>query len=261
MSNFYSEHNPAFRAPITDVVARFGLRLKRQGRELVGPCPVCGGNDRFAVHPTKGVWNCRHCVRGGDAIALLRHVEGCSFREAVAALGGVDSARGRRAPTLSAANDDRTLSVAVRIWDQAVALGPEAIAYFEGRGIDIDAVPEQGGLRLACPMSVGKQHEACVVGRYTTATGNEPRGLWRRPIDGGKPKALGPTAGCVIRLWPDDAVDVGLVLGEGVETSLAAATRIEHRGTLLQPALGGWFRWKHGEIPSARRDRGADVVR
>ena len=40
MSNFYGEHNPAFRAPITDVVARFGLRLKRQGRELVGPCPV-----------------------------------------------------------------------------------------------------------------------------------------------------------------------------------------------------------------------------
>ena len=260
MSNFYSEHNPAFRAPITDVVARFGLRLKRQGRELVGPCPVCGGNDRFAVHPTKGLWNCRHCVRGGDAIALLRHVEGCSFKEAVAALGGVDSGRGRRAP-LSAANDDRTLGVAVRIWDQAVALGPEAIAYFERRDIDINAVPEHGGLRFhpACPWEGSTR--PCVVGRYTAAIGNEQRGLWRRPIDGGKPKALGPTAGCVIRLLPDDAVDVGLVLGEGVETSLAAATRIEHRDTLLQPALGGWFRRKHGEIPSARRDRGADVTR
>ena len=236
MFNFYSEHNPAFRAPITDVVARFGLRLKRQGRELVGPCPVCGGNDRFAVHPTKGLWNCRHCVRGGGAIALLRHVEGCSFREAVAALGGVDSARGRRAPPQSTANDYRMLSVAVRIWDQAVALGPEAIAYFERRGIDIDAVPEQGGLRwlAQCPWESGTK--PCVVGRYTTATDNEPRGILRRPIDGGKPKALGPTAGCVIRLWPDDAVDIGLVLGEGVETSLAAATRIEHRGTLLQPA-------------------------
>ena len=236
MSNFYGEHNPAFRAPITDVVARFGLRLKRQGRELVGPCPVCGGNDRFAVHPTKGVWNCRHCVRGGDAIALLRHVEGCSFKEAVAALGGVDSARGRRAPPLSTANDDRTLSVAVRIWDQAVALGPEAIAYFERRGIDIDAVPEQGGLRWLAQCPWESSTRPCVVGRYTTAIGNEPRGVWRRPIDGGKPKALGPTAGCVIRLWPDDAVEQGLVLGEGVETSLAAATRIEHRGTLLQPA-------------------------
>ena len=75
-----------------------------------------------------------------------------------------------------------------------------------------------------------------MIARYTTAIGNEPKGIWRRRIDGGKPKALGPTAGCVIRLLPDDAVEQGLVLGEGVETSLAAATRIEHRGTLLQPA-------------------------
>lgn len=43
-------------------------------------------------------------------------------------------------------------------------------------------------------------------------------------------------AGCVIRLWPDDEVTTGLVIGEGVETMLAAATRVEHRGTILQPA-------------------------
>jgi putative DNA primase/helicase len=48
--------------------------------------------------------------------------------------------------------------------------------------------------------------------------------------------SLGPTAGCVLRLWPDELVTLGLVIGEGLETVLAAATRIEHRGTLLQPA-------------------------
>jgi putative DNA primase/helicase len=51
----------------------------------------------------------------------------------------------------------------------------------------------------------------------------------------------------VIRLWPDDAVETGLVLGEGVETTLAAATRIEHRGTLLQPA---WAAGSAGNISS-----------
>ena len=40
----------------------------------------------------------------------------------------------------------------------------------------------------------------------------------------------------MIRLWPDDAVERALVLGEGVETTLAAATRVAHRGTLLRPA-------------------------
>ena len=39
------------------------LGLKRQGRELVGPCPACGGTDRFSV-TVKGartVFNCRQC--------------------------------------------------------------------------------------------------------------------------------------------------------------------------------------------------------
>src|SRR5262249_55213761 len=55
-------------------------------------------------------------------------------------------------------------------------------------------------------------------------------------VDGGKPKTLGPMRGCVIRLWPDEDVTTHLVLGEGVETVLAAATRFTHRNTLLRPA-------------------------
>src|SRR5262249_48882181 len=108
-----------------------------------------------------------------------------------------------------------------------------------------DAVPNYGGLRWhpRCPFDGGTK--PCVLARYTTTLGNKPLGIWRRPIDGAKPRALGPTAGCVIRLWHDDAVEHGLVLGEGVETTLAAATRIEHRGTLLQPA---WAAGSAGNI-------------
>ena len=40
----------------------------------------------------------------------------------------------------------------------------------------------------------------------------------------------------MIRLWPDEAVEQGLVIGEGLETVLVAATRIEHKGTRLAPA-------------------------
>ena len=46
---------------------------------------------------------------------------------------------------------------------------------------------------------------------------------------------LGPSAGCVVRLWSDEAVSNGLVISEGLETGLVAATRIEHRGTRLAP--------------------------
>ena len=40
----------------------------------------------------------------------------------------------------------------------------------------------------------------------------------------------------MIRLWPQEAVSNRLVIGEGIETTLAAATRITHHGEVLQPA-------------------------
>jgi phage/plasmid primase-like uncharacterized protein len=228
--------------PMADAVAQLGLQLKRQGRrELVGPCPRCGGRDRFAINLVKQVWNCRGCSRGGDAIGLVRHVRDCSFREAIAFLdcGAAPAPRPfvpRSSRDRSTVDDRAALDYAGKIWDQANRLGPQAIGYFEQRGIDIDAAPDRGGLRWhpRCPWEGGTR--PCVVGRYSTALDNQQRGVWRRPIDGGKPKAFGPTAGCVIRLWPNDDIESGLVLGEGVETTLAAATRIAHRGTLLQPA-------------------------
>jgi hypothetical protein len=97
-------------------------------------------------------------------------------------------------------------------------------------------VPDFGGLRWHphCPWEGGTA--PCVLARFTDAITAEPRGICRRPIDGGKPKTFGPMRGCVIRLWPDEDVTTGLVLGEGVETTLAAGTRFIHRGTLLRPA-------------------------
>jgi Toprim domain/CHC2 zinc finger len=228
--------------PMANAVARLGLQLRRQSRELVGPCPRCGGRDRFAINVGKQVWNCRGCSRGGDTIELVRHVRDCSFREAVAFLDcrAVPPSRpfvprsNRTRPTT--VDDRAALDYAGKIWYEANPLGPEAIEYFNRRCIDIDAVPNHGGLRWhpRCPWEGGTT--PCVVGRYTTVLDNHQRGVWRRPIDGSKPKALGPTAGCVIRLWADDAVETGLVLGEGVETTLAAATHMKHKGTLLQPA-------------------------
>jgi putative DNA primase/helicase len=51
--------------------------------------------------------------------------------------------------------------------------------------------------------------------------------------------------GCVIRLFPD--VGNRLVIAEGIETALTAATRFEHRGKLLRPA------WATGCAGNMRR--------
>jgi hypothetical protein len=172
---------------------------------------------------------------------LVQHLDGCGFKHAITTLVG-DGARVIATPPTNRekSQDDkderRNLNSADAIWRAASALGPEAVDYFAKRGIDINQVPGHGGLRFHPRCSWLGDTKPCIIGRFTTALGNEPRGIWRRPITGEKPIALGLMSGCVIRLWADEAVEQGLVIGEGVETVLSAATRIHHKGTLLQPA-------------------------
>src|SRR5258708_5777702 len=78
----------AFR--IEDEIARRGIKLNGRGPERCGPCPKCGGTDRFAINTSKQVWNCRGCQRGGDVISLIQHVDGCTFDAAVATLSRQD---------------------------------------------------------------------------------------------------------------------------------------------------------------------------
>ena len=54
--------------------------LVRRGREYVGPCPLCGGTDRFHVAPGRdrdaARVGCRHCIDGHpDDVRRLRYGE------------------------------------------------------------------------------------------------------------------------------------------------------------------------------------------
>jgi len=70
-------------------------RLKRvaatHGGEYAGPCPFCGGDDRFRVWPEhpdgRGQWWCRRCERGGDAVDYVRVRHNLDFVAACAWLG------------------------------------------------------------------------------------------------------------------------------------------------------------------------------
>src|SRR5262249_52021204 len=67
-----------------------GIKLNGRGPERCGPCPKCGGTDRFAINTSKQVWNCRGCQRGGDVISLVQHMDGCTFDAAIAILSRQD---------------------------------------------------------------------------------------------------------------------------------------------------------------------------
>lgn len=65
-----------------------GWKLQRSGNELVGPCPKCGGTDRFNINIAKNVWLCRECGVGGDVIFLVQHLEGVTFAAACERITG-----------------------------------------------------------------------------------------------------------------------------------------------------------------------------
>jgi putative DNA primase/helicase len=96
--------------PIESELARRGITLKRAGRELVGPCPVCGGRDRFGANLRKQIWNCRQCAKGGDVIDLVRHIDGSTACEAVRMLTGMStrstSSTPRPTPPAPKSDDD-----------------------------------------------------------------------------------------------------------------------------------------------------------
>jgi len=56
------------------------------GGEYQGPCPSCGGDDRFHVWPAKrggsGSYWCRQCEKNGDNIQFLIDFEGYNFKDA-----------------------------------------------------------------------------------------------------------------------------------------------------------------------------------
>jgi len=68
---------------ITDLVPG----LKKSGQYHIGPCPFCGGKDRFNVKTADNgdLWLCRHCGDGKyhDVIDFLQRRDGLTFSEVV----------------------------------------------------------------------------------------------------------------------------------------------------------------------------------
>ena len=74
-----------------DIVGLVG-DLRKSGRFYIGPCPFCGGHDRFNVKLADNgqLWLCRMCGDGKyhDVIAFLMQRDNLTFAEVLAAYGG-----------------------------------------------------------------------------------------------------------------------------------------------------------------------------
>lgn len=130
-------------ADILDTAQRLGAELKRSGSEHIGPCPVgCSTTDGFSVNTRKRVFYCRKGGASGDVIALVQHVRGGDFNEAVAWLNNEDAPAPALRPRVDheAAEQKyraKEIDTARGIWRAGVPIeGTPAEAYLGARGIN-----------------------------------------------------------------------------------------------------------------------------
>lgn len=202
---------------ILDLLTAAGIETRRvsaaDGGEWAGPCPLCGGRDRFRVWPEKshdgrsiappGRFWCRQCGAQGDAIDYLRRVEGLSFAEACARLGIERPGRAaapayRPAPVIADPRDwrPREYEPPTEAWsEQAEALLAKAQSRLAGDADAQDWLAMRGITPRAATLYGIGYHVASSGG-----DGYASREAWGLPPEqrNGKPKRLWLPRGWVI---------------------------------------------------------------
>lgn len=213
------------RARAADIVAMAqslpGAKLKRMGAEWIGPCPACGGTDRFGVNGKDRVFNCRG-AGGGDVIAMVEHTLGMDFLAAVEWINGEPRPGGtareydpeiarerrderrdadaiRRAQEAREAEEQRQRVVA--LWERRQPFqGSHAAAYLKARGIiplpgmDCDlgfmpALPYHGYEHDDAPNAIELGSFPCMVAAIRNASG-AIIGIHRTYLDRQQPRKL-----------------------------------------------------------------------
>jgi hypothetical protein len=190
-----------------------------------------------AIYPDH--FYCFGCGERGSRLDWLMRVEGMTAPEAVAHLKNWPGPQGHAPQNGNEAN----LAFIKSIWTSAQPLlGSIAERYLdETRHIDVSRLPEDihRSLRFHpnCVFGPGT-HLPCLIALMRDPLTDEPVGIQRVALEhrDGKiekieRRMLGRAG--VVELWPAGAQ---LVVGEGIETVLAAATRVLYHGAPLQPA-------------------------
>jgi hypothetical protein len=163
------------------------------------------------------------------------------------------------APPCRQQTDDSTLALALRLWGQSRPIaGTPAVRYLaDVRGIDVDALPANIGETLRfhprCTFGSGIRLP-CLIALYRDVETDSFAGIHRIALTpdvfaGGKVQRL--TLGSwpkprAFKLWP---AKNQLFLGEGIETVLAAATRLHYRGAPMRPAWAAGSSGNIGKFP------------
>ena len=187
---------------ILELISSDGFKFEKvantRGGEYHGPCPFCGGNDRFRIQPAQDRYYCRACGQKGDSIQYLRDFRKMDYFEALILLGREPifrkSAPIFQAPKLATPTtppelwQERgtlfALQSQARLWEPTAAAGRLRQWLHDEKGLS-DATIKAAGLG------------------FNPADIFEPRATWGLPEalnEKGNPKKIWLPAGLVIPL-------------------------------------------------------------
>ena len=210
--------------PIGDVVARYGVELKRQGRAMVGRCIFHpdGGRPNLHIYADSESWRCYRCGIGGDVLAFVMHAEDIGFREAVDRLTGGRAVPVRpvppSAPALRPAPrvlEERTaeelavLQAATNFYHSNLLAEPRALDYLAQRGISLATARQYrlgyaAGDQLLAFLHWQRLPLGAALHRWCASWSNSPR-LQRARNASATPVPLDQVLGDIIALTYADA--------------------------------------------------------
>src|ERR1039458_2633760 len=142
-----------------------GVKLTRQGANLVGKCPF--HDDRtpsLVITPATNLWHCMGaCNLGGSVIDWVMKTDGVSFRHAVELLRSdhlpsaaspiqlvKQSTVPKLPPPVAREADDRALLLqVVGYYNEALKQSPEALRYLSSRGLQSSEIIDRFRLGFA----------------------------------------------------------------------------------------------------------------
>lgn len=201
-----------------------------------GPCPLCGGIDRFRWDNKegRGTFICSQCG-AGDGISFLMKFLGVGFDQAareVASLVGIVKAVDQVPLKLSEAQRSNAVASLLAAC-RPIEKGDEVDRYLEGRGIEepklyppdlmtCERCRYADGIYLPAMVAVVRDPKGRIVSLHRTFVGGGKK------ADVPEPRRLMPgdlPEGVAIRLGPINPV---LGITEGIETAIAACHMFEH---------------------------------
>jgi putative DNA primase/helicase len=209
-------------------------------RNKHGPCPACGGNDRYRWDDKngKGTFFCSHCG-AGDGFDLLKILKGWDFRQAAEQVEAVVGAACAETPR-KAVTAEELRAAMKRRWEACVPVedGSAVARYLTSRGVYVPskvirAAPDRPAMVALMQAPDGRAtmvHTTLLTSDGRKAAVAHPRLMMQGSI----------ADGAAVRLFPHGD-DLGIA--EGLETAISATvlTDVPCWAALNEVCLRKWL--------------------